>query len=77
MYIDLWEQTNQPINIPVNKKCKMIIKTKSVDNLEILASSYSADLITGYIQNTPPSFKHYKKGDKVIFHKEHIQDVYT
>ena len=70
--------TTQPIDIPVNKRSIQVnekivfeLKTGSGDILVVPCSVHN-DLITGFVTNTPPQSKHYKKGDKVMFHKHNV-----
>lgn len=71
MYMDTWISVpkSTPIDIPKNKSLK--IQTDSIE-VKVLPSSMYDDICTGYVCNTPPTYKHYAKGDKVMFHKDSI-----
>jgi type IV secretory pathway VirB9-like protein len=74
MYLDKWYMNpSKPIDIPVKKKMNVKLMTRSGD-IDVNISSYNEDLISGYVNKTPPSTKIYKKGDKVMFHKDNIID---
>lgn len=84
IYLDCWLSTTQPIEIPkikndkikVENHDKMVfeLKTGSGDIL-VVPCSFNRDLITGFVDNTPPKNKEYKKGDKVIFHKHNVINI--
>jgi len=73
---NLKNSQTQPINIPKGNKTFQI-KTHSNNELWLLAQSHdiSNNLIVGNIINTPPSIKPYNKGDKLLFHIDHIFDI--
>lgn len=80
MFIDQWQTRSKPIEIPVAKyKTKyptyMQLRTDSGD-IVVTMSSVSFDLFTGYVVSTPPNTKNYKKGDKVIFHRHNILNLF-
>lgn len=69
--MDIWKSVPKsiPIDIPKNKSVKL--QTDSTE-VEVLPNSQYDDICTGYVYNTPPAYKHYTKGDKVMFHKDSI-----
>ena len=81
-YLDSWFTTSKPVEIPRPKEIdldnmiKFELKTNSGDII-VLPSTYNTDLISGYVQNTPPLTKIYKKGDKVLFHKANIMNIHV
>lgn len=71
MYIDTWRDSSVPISIPrpINaalNQHKIVIGTPSTDYLVELESG-SAEILVGKMVSTPPGYKHFRKGDKVIF----------
>lgn len=71
--IDEWRQRPQnsdPIKIPIRKENVLIGTYKN--NYIVEVESISRELLHGKILNTPPKDKHFKKGDCVIFHMDHI-----
>lgn len=70
--LDEWRKRSNPlpINIP-SKKENVLIGTHK-NNYIIEIESISRELLQGKVLNTPPKDKHFKKGDRVIFHMDHI-----
>jgi hypothetical protein len=79
-YLDSWRSAAVPIDIPLGQIKKVELKTGS-GSIVVKPSSFNCELITGYIDKTPPANKQYKKGDKVMFHRDNIikciSPVYT
>lgn len=73
IYIDSWASSTKPIDIPKGKKVNRVsLRTESAENVIVMPISFNEDLCTGVVENTPPLFKHYKKGDRVMFHRDNI-----
>jgi uncharacterized protein YegJ (DUF2314 family) len=73
IYIDQWRSSTKPIDIPKGKNVHRVsLRTASDENVVVLPVSFNGDLGTGVVENTPPMVKHYKKGDRVLFHRENI-----
>jgi uncharacterized protein YegJ (DUF2314 family) len=73
IYIDSWASSTKPIDIPKGKKLNRVsLRTASAENIVVLPVSYNEELCTGVVENTPPVCKPYKKGDRVMFHRENI-----
>lgn len=70
-YLDSWKTASVPIDIPIRQLKKVELKTGS-GSIVVKPSSYNGDLITGYVEKTPPATKQYIKGDKVMFHRDNI-----
>lgn len=70
-YLDSWKTASVPIDIPIRQIKKVELKTGS-GSIVVKPSSYNGDLITGYVEKTPPATKQYIKGDKVMFHRDNI-----
>lgn len=83
MYLDCWVSKTDPIAIPRMKKddkntikeCTFELNTGSGD-VYVTPCSMNSDLITGHVKCTPPKNKLYKKGDKVMFHKDNVINIY-
>lgn len=75
MYLDSFHTRTTPIDIPKNKKIEKVhLKTMSGE-VVVSPASISQEILTGYVRNTPPPSKLYKKGDKVLFHKDNIINI--
>ena len=70
IYIDEWKQSTSPIRIP--KKEENVIIGTYKNTYSILVSNVSKDIVQGKVISSPPKDKHFKKGDKVIFHLQNI-----
>jgi hypothetical protein len=70
-YLDSWRSASVPIDIPIKQIKKVELKTGS-GTIVVKPCSYNCELITGYVDTTPPENKEYKKGDKVMFHRDNI-----
>lgn len=70
--LDEWIDNGKtkPIHIP-KKDSKIVIGTYK-NTYMVRVKSVSKDLVRGNIINTPPSYKHFRKGDDVIFHIDNI-----
>ena len=77
MYLDNFYTRATPIDIPKNKKIDKLHLNTFSGEVIVSPSSVSYELITGYVRNTPPPTKRYKKGDKILFHKDNIMSVLT
>lgn len=70
--LDEWRKRSNtiPIKIPLKKENVKIGTFKNDYIIEV--EGISRELLHGKVINTPPKDKHFKKGDGVIFHMDHI-----
>ena len=79
IYLDQWKTNiynrSNPIDIPSNKRVEKIQLQSNSGDIIVIPNSFikeNKELIVGIVDNTPPKTKHYKKGDKVMFHKDNV-----
>lgn len=78
IYLDCWLSKTEPIEIPNTQKktleCTFELLTGS-GHIYVTPCSIHYDLIIGHVKYTPPKNKEYKKGDKVMFHKDNVINI--
>ena len=74
IFLDNWQESqppSQPIKIPIPRHSKVIIGTP-LHQYTVIIKSGSTELIRAIIISTPPSDKHFSKGDMVMFHIDNV-----
>lgn len=71
MYLDSWRVASTPIDIPILRQSRVVIGTPT-GSYNALVESISVDLFKCKLLSTPPAYKHFKKGDDVVIHRDNI-----
>ena len=78
IYLDEWKSRSKPIDIPIKKQIDKVQLQSNSGNLIVILNSSAkenSELMVGIVDSTPPKSKQYKKGDKVLFHIDHMINI--
>lgn len=72
--LDLWRERSRSVPIHIPRKGENVVIGTFTHEYMIKVCSISKAIVRGSVLNTPPKYKHFEKGDEVIFHIDNILD---